>query len=95
MFMATIDSSRSVTFSWRPVLLEEQNGVIVSYTINIAEAGSGETIQRVITSSSQINITVNSLVPFTTYFCSIAASNSIGIGPFSTILTVSTPEDSK
>ena len=92
--MGRIDSSRSVTFSWLAPLASEQNGVIISYTLNITETGSGQTIQRSVL-SSQTSVTVNSLLPFTTYSCSIAASTSIGMGPFSTLLTVVTPEDGK
>lgn len=68
--------------------------MIVLYTLNVTETGSGVTIQRTVP-GSQTTITVSSLLPFTAYFCSIAASSSVGIGPFSTILSVTTPEDSK
>ena len=90
--MERIDSSRSVTFNWQAPLVEEQNGVIISYTINVTDVGRGQTIQRLV-SSSQTSITVASLIPFTTYSCSIAASTSAGMGPFSTLLTLTTPED--
>lgn len=91
-FVETIDSSRSVTFSWLPPSVDERNGVIVTYTINITETGSGQTFQRTVP-SSQSFVTVNSLLPFTTYSCSIAASTSVGMGAFSTLLTLNTPED--
>ena len=94
MFNVVIESSRSVTFSWIAPLIEEQNGVIVTYTLNITDAGTGVTFQRVVP-SSQTSITLSSLTPFTTYFCSIAASTIVNIGPFSTLLTVSTLEDSE
>ena len=94
MFMESVDSSRSVTFRWSAPLVEEQNGVIISYTLNITEAGSGQITQRTVP-SSQTSVTVSSLLPFTTYFCSIAASTSVNRGPFSPTLTVNTLEDSK
>ncbi len=92
--MGTIDSSRSVTFNWEAPLAEEQNGEIVSYTLNITSADTGVIIQRTVP-STQTTISVFSLAPFTTYFCSIAASTSVDIGPFSTLLTVNTLEDSE
>ena len=94
MFMESVDSSRSVTFRWSAPLVEEQNGVIISYTLNITEAGSGQITQRTVP-SSQTSVTISSLLPFTTYFCSIAASTSVNRGPFSPTLTVNTPEESK
>ena len=94
MFMESVDSSHSVTFRWSAPLVEEQNGVIISYTMNITEARSGQITQRIVP-SSQTSATINSLFPFTTYFCSITASTSVNRGPFSPTLTVNTPEDSK
>lgn len=94
MFTRSIQSSTSITFSWNPPRSEDQNGRITAYTISITETGSGSTMQRVVP-GLQTTITVSSLLPFTAYFCSIAASTTVGSGPFSTILTVNTPEDSK
>ena len=45
--------------------------------------------------SRNTSITVTTLRPYTTYQCIIAASTSVGIGPFSTIVTILTPEDGK
>ena len=92
--MEAVHSSTSVTFSWAPPREEHQNGVIVLYTLNITEAGTGLTVQRMVP-ASQTSVTVDSLLPFTVYICSIAASSSVGMGPFSTILSISTQEDSK
>ena len=75
--------------------MDEQNGVITSYTINITETGSGNTIQRTVSSSQDASITVESLLPFTTYSCSIAASTAVGMGPFSILVTLNTPEDGR
>ena len=94
MFLGTVVSSRSVFFSWQPPLPEEANGVIVGYTVNITEAGSGEIIQRTVP-GMQTSLSVSTLSPFTTYLCFIAASTSVSIGPFSTTLTINTPEDSE
>ena len=92
--MESIQSSTAISFSWTAPTVFEQNGRIVTYTINVTETGSGVTIQRIVP-SSQTSILIFSLLPFTSYDCYIAASTSVGTGPFSTILTVNTPEDSK
>jgi len=93
-FVDNIISPQSVTFSWLPPLDYEQNGFIVTYTIAVIETRSGHMIQRTI-SSSLNSITISSLRPFTSYSCSIAASTSVGMGPFSTSLTILTLQDGK
>ena len=85
-------SSRSALFSWSPLHLSDRNGIITEYTINISVVETGEEFQLYLNSSITY-VTVTTLRPYTTYLCSIAASTSVGIGPFSTILTFLTPED--
>ena len=70
--------------------MAQQNGIIILYTINVTVADSGEMFQLTSTTTS---LTVSTLQPFTTYFCIIAASTSVGMGPFSTVVTLQTPED--
>ena len=41
------------------------------------------------------SITVQQLNPFTMYLCSVAAETSIGLGPYTLALTVTTDEDGK
>lgn len=60
------------------------------FTINVSAVETGEDFQLTSTTTS---ITVTSLRPYTTYRCIIAASTSVGIGPFSTVFTLVTPED--
>lgn len=45
--------------------------------------------------SNTTSVNVTTLRPYTTYHCIIAASTSVGIGPFSTLVTLLTPEDGK
>ena len=70
--------------------MAQQNGIIILYTINVTVADSGEMFQLTSTTTS---LTVSTLQPFTTYFCIIAASTPVGMGPFSTVVTLQTPED--
>ena len=90
MFNAIAQSSQSIILVWEPPSPEDQNGLIVGYTINITDLETGERYQHLSTST---NITIGSLTPFTTYICIIAARTNIGIGPFSTVVTVQTLED--
>ena len=91
-FTGTATSSRSATLTWAPPLLEDQNGVITGYIINITVVETGETMELFSVSNS---LTLESLSPFTTYICIIAATTSIGTGTFSTPITTFTPEDGK
>ena len=93
MLRGNISSSRSITLSWVPPPEEQQNGEITSYSLNITDTRTGVTIQRTVP-DSQTTLTVTSLSPFTSYSCLIAVSTSVGLGPFSTVLTLTTLEDS-
>ena len=85
-------SSRAVLLTWAPPTTEDQNGFIREYTINVSAVETGEEFQAMSTTTS---ITIITLSPHTTYCFIIAASTNVGMGPFSTALTVLTPEDSK
>ena len=76
--------------SWEPPAYEDQNGAIVGYTIDTTVATTGVTYQLY---SATTSLTLINLSPFTTYFIVIAASTSIGLGPYSTIFTLKTRED--
>ena len=90
--MGTATSSRSAVLTWDPPPAEEQNGDIISYVINVTEADSRTAFQLVSTNTS---LTVSTLQPFTSYDYLIAASTSVGLGPFSTLFTLQTPEDGR
>ena len=47
------------------------------------------------TVSSLTNFNVSSLMPFTVYTIAIGAKTAVGIGPFSSIITIQTLEDGK
>ena len=82
-------TSESVTLNWSPPDIQSQNGIITGYLINVTEIETGETFQ---VSSATTNLVIQSLRPFTTYVCVIAAETSAGTGPFSISLTVQTNE---
>ena len=95
MFQEESRSSRSLSFSWDVLLPENQNGIVVSYTVNIYEASKGQIAATRQLPSHQLSLIVNNLLPFTNYLCSIAASTSVGVGPFSQNITVITLQSSK
>jgi len=79
----------SVELTWQPPALPHQNGVIIGYVINITSLDSG-VIQQLTSSSTTLRIM--NLQPFTVYSCVIAARTAVGLGPFSTIVSVRTME---
>ena len=91
-FSVSSESSHSALFIWTPPHESDRNGIITEYTINISAVETGEELQLQLNSSTT-SVTVTTLTPYTTHFCIIAASTSVGIGPFSTIISFLTPED--
>ena len=90
-FSVSSESSGSALFIWVPPHEYDRNGIITEYTINISAVETGEEFQLQLDSTTT-SVTATTLTPYTTHFCSIAASTSAGIGPFSTILSFLTPE---
>ena len=89
-FMVTVSSSTSAYLTWSPPSVEQQNGIITKYVINMTVQETGEHLQFM---SSTTSLVVNNLRPYRTYEWIIAAATSDGIGPFSDPVTVVTPED--
>ena len=78
----------SIQFSWRPPIAEERNGDITGYTIFITSLIDPSDSQELTTSSE--NLLAESLQPFTTYECAIAASTRVGLGPNSSVIYIMT-----
>ena len=85
-------SSTSIFIMWDPPIRQHRNGIITGYFINITTLVTREVVQ-VFTLDN--NYTINFLQPFTVYNLIVAASTSVGIGPFSVVLTIQTLEDGK
>ncbi len=85
-------TSRSTVLTWDPPPYENQNGVIISYVIDVTVIETGETFVII---SNDTLLSVTGLRPYRTYICTIAASTSIGLGPYSVSITVNTLEDGK
>ena len=78
--------------SWSPPPVEEQNGIIIGYVINVTVNDTGDTFQL---TASTTMLTLNNLRPYHNYTCVIAAETSVGLGPFSESVYFRTHEDGK
>ncbi len=95
-------TSTSVDLEWDPPSIQDQNGMITGYSLRIWNVETTENVRVINTSSSTCTrtpstctrITVYRLVPYTTYVYQIAASTSIGQGPFTTA-KIQTNQDGK
>ena len=76
---------------WTPLPLNQQNGIISGYVIHYLEDGQEQSVS---VPSYVLEYTFEA-IPYTEYVLSVAAVNSVGLGPFSATVEVRTPEDSK
>ena len=81
----------TLTLTWDPPHIEEQNGIIREYLVNITEIETGETFLH---STQMTCITVTGLHPFYVYE-SIVTAVTIGPGPYSSNFTIQMPQTSK
>lgn len=82
-------SSTSVTLRWSPPPVSQQNGIIREYRIIVTEIRTATTI---LLNSSSTSVVVQSLHPHYEYACAVSAF-TIGSGPYSEVLNVTTAED--
>lgn len=90
----TVGDTLSTSFIviWQPPANENQNGLILGYTVKIVDLSSNNETQIYVTETT---LEVFDLMPFTQYEVAIAAHNAAGRGPFSVIITVETEESGK
>ena len=95
---AIATDSRTLMVMWRPPPEDLQNGIIVQYTVNTSVTETGETFQSttdgVVTDGAK-SLVLTDLHPHYTYSIIIAASTSIGIGPYSVAYSITMPEDGR
>lgn len=89
-FSGTALSSDRIVLTWDPPLMQNRNGIIRDYIINVTALDTEENSQYV---TSDHNLTLDSLIPFSSYAFIIAARTLVGAGPFSTVITIRTLED--
>lgn len=90
---ANASSSTAISLRWGPPLPEYRNGDIIGYVVNITNLDNGN-VQQLVTAMVS-NMTVSNLMPFTIYVVTISARTAIGMGPFSSVVSVQTIEDGK
>ena len=84
-------SSTTITLSWDPPPSDQINGYIRHYVITVTES---ETALEFEEQSNYTQVTVQSLHPYYTYTCRVAAVTT-GPGPYIGNLTIQSPEDGK
>lgn len=89
-FSITVNHSRSLILDWTTPLPQDVNGIVTDYTISVTSTIGNSSFQI---RSNVTTYALTSLRPFITYTCAVAAHTSIGQGPFSTSITITTPED--
>jgi hypothetical protein len=87
-----VTSSTSLFLRWEPPELEDQNGIIIGYVVNVTAVETGMIFQ-LSSSSSDSSLMASGLRPFTTYICRIAARTAVGVGPYSIAVTAVTQQD--
>ena len=88
----TFVSSTTVELSWQPPPLDQQNGLIQSYTVVVFEVDTNTT-QQIHQDFVQNSIVLTGLHPYYTYMVSVAGY-TVGLGP-ATSITTTTEQDGK
>ena len=93
-FTINVASSTSAVFSWLPLDPADQNGLITQYMVNITNTDLG-TSSILVVPGSNTSVELTTLKPYTSYLCSVAATTSIGSGPYTVGISITTAEDGK
>ena len=91
-FTLKVLGPRAVLVTWRPPAFEEQNGVIIAYTIVLIELNFNTTLTYQ-QEENYTELTVDELHPYYEYNCSMFAATQVGNGPFTDSVTIRTFED--
>ena len=81
-------SPTSIHITWDPPLLQDHNGIIREYRVNVTEAATSTITEHVI---NQTQLVVTDLKPFHVYYCSIVAV-TVDEGPHTVSVSVLTQE---
>lgn len=81
----------SIHISWSPPLINETNGIVEYYVVNMT---ASETAAEYQFKASSTNITVNDLHPYYTYHIIVSAF-TVSLGPFSASESVTTLQDGR
>ena len=92
--VAVAPDSDSLYLYWSPPPLEEQNGNILYYGINVTEEESGN-VSHYLTSYSKTSYVVYGLHPYYHYQYQLAAVTRAGHGPYSPPDSIQLPQEGK
>lgn len=81
---------RSLSFQWQPVDCSQRHGDITNYEYEIVGLDDWAKLERQIANTSNLQVTIDGLTPFTKYVMRVKAYNSIGGGPNTENLVVMT-----
>ena len=84
-------NSTTMTLSWDPPPFDQINGYIRHYVVTVTEL---ETILEFQEEPTNTQVTLQSLHPYYTYTCRVAAVTT-GPGPYTGNVTIQLPEDGK
>ena len=87
-------TSTSIFVQWNEVPADNQNGIIVYYTVTYTEVPSGNPGTKIVI-APRTNATLTGLKKFTSYSITVFASNAKGDGNRSEPIIVITDEDRK
>jgi len=93
-FTIEVITPRTLYFSWEPPPLEQQNGVIIGYVVQIISDDSGLVFQ-IFSNGNSTNVSATHFIPYTVYRCTVAATTVPGTGPYTDEVLILTPEDGK
>lgn len=94
--LSTVEgSSQALSAAW--MAPDVPNGIIAEYTIRCNETASDVILPpfSVLTGSTVLSATLETLTPFTVYNCTVSASTGAGEGGSSDPQTATTGEDGK
>ena len=90
-FMADVINSHSISLSWQPPALDQQNGILRHYIVTL-ESSTGTESRNI--SSSLLSITVSGLRPYVAYSCTVRAG-TVANGPLTAVIVRTTLEDGR
>ena len=82
-------TSTSVSLEWDALSPPDRNGMITGYLLHYVRLNTGNVVS---VHSPTTDAVIYQLVPHTAYTFYVAARTTVGIGPFSTHLQVTTAE---
>ena len=88
-------TSTSIFVQWDEVPVDNQNGIIVNYTVTYTKLPYGSPTAKVVVTAPKRNATLTGLDKFTNYNITVFASTAKGGGNKSEPIIVITDEDSK